>query len=187
MMKKYGLILFLCFAALLGCAACGAGDPFAQQNAEQTRYSDEKLDQIYHEIYDNKKTLSDLEQQYIVRNNDALQVYTEDGKELKSVVLFGETKYLYFGFDVDERVQYTWIKPLSPDSAEFEQFSIGDPFKKVREFDPDGDYPFLFAGSSKFPKISYHYTADAQFIMFHYTTDTDGEYRIEKITKSSLE
>ena len=186
-MKKYGLFLFLCFAALLGCAACGAGAPSAQQNVEQIRYSDEELDQIYHEIYDNKKTMSDLEKQYAVRYIDAFQVYDKDGKELKDVVLLGETKFLCFRFNPDGSVLYAWIESLSPNSAEFEQFSIGDPFKKVREFDPDGDYPFLFAGSSKFPKISYHYTADAFLIMIHYKTDTDGEYKIEEITKYPLE
>ena len=182
-MKKYGLILFLCFAALLGCAPHGAGDPFAQQNAEKIRYSDEDLDKIYHEIYDNKKTLSDLERQYAVRYIDAFQIYDEDGKELKSVVLLGETKYLYFRFDADERVQFAWIKLQSPNSAEFDQLFAGDSFKKVRELDPNGDYPFLFANWSGYPKISYHYTADEFSIVIHYTTD--GESIVE-ITKTPL-
>ena len=182
-MKKYGLIFFLCFAALLGCASHGAGDPSAQQNAEKIRYSDEDLDIIYHEIYDNKKTLSDLERQYAVRYIDALQITDVNGKELKSVVLFGETKYLYFRFDADERVQFAWIKSLSPNSAEFDQLSAGDAFEKVRELDPDGDYPFLFASWSGYPKISYHYTADECLVVIHYTADGKT---VEEITKWPL-
>ncbi len=182
-MKKYGLLLFLCFVALIGCASHGAGDPFAQQNAEKIRYSDEDLDKIYHEIYDNKKTLSDLERQYAVRYIDALQITDVNGKELKSVVLFGETKYLYFRFDADDRVQFAWIKSLSPNSAEFDQLSAGDAFEKVRELDPEGNYPFLFAGSSDFPKISSHYTADELLILIHYTADGKS---IDEITKWTL-
>ena len=182
-MKKYGLIFFLCFAALLGCASHGAGDPSAQQNAEKIRYSDEDLDKIYHEIYDNKQSLSDLERQYAVRYIDALKITDKDGKELKSVVLYGETKYLYFRFNPDESVSCAWIKSLSPNSEEFDQFSVGDSFKKVMEFDPNGDYPFLYASWSGYPKISYHYTADEFLIVIQCTTD--GKQIVE-ITKAPL-
>ena len=182
-MKKYGLILFLCFAALLGCASHGAGDPSAQQIPEKIRYSDADLDRIYHEICDSDQSLSDLEEQYAVKYIDAFHIYDEDGEWLKTVVLFGETKYLYFCFNADAGVRSAWIKSLSPDSAEFDRLSAGDAFEKVRELDPDGDYPFLFASWSGYPKISYHYTADECLVVIHYTAD--GE-TVEEITKWPL-
>ena len=48
------------------------------------------------------------------------------------------------------------------------KLSTGDSLEKVRNIDRNGDYPFLYAGRTDYPKISYHFFNDGSVYVVSY-------------------
>lgn len=55
---------------------------------------------------------------------------------------------------------------------------FGMPVKQVQEIDPDGDYNFMYASWSGYPKKSYHYTSDGYVFSIYY----DDAYEVMDIS-----
>lgn len=60
------------------------------------------------------------------------------------------------------------IHRVSKPKSDFNILSKGQLVESVQEFDPEGDYLFLYTGRSDVPKISTHYTNDGYIITIEY-------------------
>ena len=75
------------------------------------------------------------------------------------------------------------IYELKHTKEEFNGIKVGDTLNSVIEFEPNGDYPFLYLSSSEIPKISTHCTIDGYYILIQYRCSDDGmNYVVESIT-----
>ena len=60
---------------------------------------------------------------------------------------------------------------LSSNKANVEKLCEGSDLQAVLSADPDGQYPFLFAGWSGYPKYSYHFFEDGEGFFILYDTN----------------
>ncbi len=60
------------------------------------------------------------------------------------------------------------IHSVSKPKSDFNILSKGQLLESVQDFDPEGDYLFLYTGRSDVPKISTHYTNDGYIITIEY-------------------
>lgn len=60
----------------------------------------------------------------------------------------------------------------------FSSISAGDTLLKIKQIDPEGEYPFLHSGRNDTPKESYHYTTDGYLFTFRYN-ENNVVYDIE--------
>lgn len=77
-------------------------------------------------------------------------------------------------FDKDRKFanmkEIHWSKNF--DKSEFmEQLKVGLTLAEVQQFDPDGDYTFLYVSWTDYPQKSYHYSSDGFEIIISYGED----------------
>lgn len=65
---------------------------------------------------------------------------------------------------------------------DFDGIGSGSNINDVKAIDPHGNYDFMFASWSGYPRYSYHYTEDGYKIVIHY----NAEYNIIDIDKNIL-
>ena len=95
----------------------------------------------------------------------------------------GDNEIAVVLFDASGEKTHGWVYHLSAESAKLEDLKIGDSLDLVMAADPDGSYPFLYAGRDDFPKASEHYCKDGRLITIHYSMSSSGEYVISSILK----
>lgn len=70
-------------------------------------------------------------------------------------------------FDSYGNKQYGCIQQNDKSKEAFDKL-LGSTLEEVGNFDPTGDYAFLYTGKSDDPRCSYHCTAEGYFVMIEY-------------------
>ena len=84
-------------------------------------------------------------------------------------------------FDADRKNASSKLITFSSDTIEgaLDNVKIGDQLSTVMEIDPLGNYDFMYAGWSDYPRISYHYVGDFSYSIVY---DNTTVIKISKIT-----
>jgi hypothetical protein len=105
------------------------------------------------------------------------------------VVYIGDECYASVIFDMEGKKICDTLYNKGPNLEVFENLEEGETLGHVMEVDPNGYFPFLYAGRTDFPRLSIHYTADGYIITIYYDDfglDDYKKYRIESIKRSLI-
>ena len=86
-------------------------------------------------------------------------------------------------FDSEGEYMFTITINFSPiaNKEALSNLKEGARLEDVMEADPEGDYPFLYASWTLYPRYSYHYFEDGSGFHFCCEQDEDGNYVVYKI------
>ena len=167
-----GKIVILCIVILMLLTAC-------TREGVQVSDEDKSINELLTTIYSNSQlkemknldlTLEEMHAKYPIQ-------CLRDKSNRYRASYRSESDVLIIYFDLEGEKTFSYKRPLSkPTSSEFLELEIGQHLNEVMEFDENGDYIFLYSGSTKI-KISSHFTLDGYLIELTF----DDDYKLKSI------
>lgn len=160
-------IVFVVVFILL-CFFCGCDSAAKEENVskEQTRNITEQIARLYSDaeltnIYSFKGSLEELDQKYPVE-------CLRETEETKRAIYLGNHSIVFVYFDLNgNQSSVSKMHELRHTSDAFKKIHIGDTLTDVMEFDPNGEYLFLYTGV-QLPHASSHFTTDGYLVVISY-------------------